>query len=288
MILFFLIYLSSVVSAKECFINIKNRIYFTDEKSAIDRLIEKSNCSRRVRKEFTDRLSSLTGLIHSKKLEKTLKKKFSSSRFVIKPKTIHIGKLSDILKEKINIPDNWNWSKVRIHRKGFLSLSSRESLDVSCNNCKTPGSKTLRASIKGKKKIYWISGDLKVKSKALFPRKSLGVGHKLSEELFVEKEVNSFNPERFFTEKKTLSFFKLNKSISSLKPLFNSDLVPLGLVQRNIPVQVIFKKNKLVLIGSALPLSRGGYGQIIKLKHPGTGRSMAGRIIGLNKVEVNR
>ena len=286
MIFFILIYLSSIISAKECFINTKNRIFFPDEKSSMNGLIEKSNCSRRLKKEFKEKLFSQKGLIHTKNIEKILKKRFSLNRFVIRPKTIHVGKLSDILKEKTNLPDNWNWSKVKIHRQGFLSLSSGGSLNVFCNNCKTPGFKTLKVSIK--KKDFWISGDLKVKSKALFSKKSLGAGHKLSEELFVEKEINSFNPERFFTEKKTLPFFKLNKLVTRLKPILNSDIVPLGLVKRNIPVQVVFKKNKLVVTGSALPLSQGGFGQIIKLKHPITGRSMAGRIIGLNKVEVDR
>ena len=102
----------------------------------------------------------------------------------------------------------------------------------------------------------------------------------------MKKEIETDKPEKLFTQKEIVHFYRPARPVNSLKPLRISDLRPLILIKRNTPVRVSWQRNRLTLSSMAVSKSLGKYGQIIKLQSPKTQKTFMGKVVGLNRVVI--
>ncbi|MCY4523672.1 MAG: hypothetical protein OXB84_02915, partial [Halobacteriovoraceae bacterium] len=175
-------------------------------------VIKKTNCPEKVKKKFRNILTNFSGKIKASYLAEVFRKDFMKYRIRIKPSIITVAKMERLLKEELNLADNWRWSNVKFNTgKRTLGLNNGDKLEINCANCKSTGRKNIKLSIlrpSGKKRNYWLRGELKVRIKALFAKHSLSANSNLSEDLFLEKIIDTDNPEKIFTAKKILHYHR--------------------------------------------------------------------------------
>ena len=281
--------------SQSCQIEAVRRIIYLSSSDTMaitpDDLIEKSNCPIAIEEKFFKILLSFKEGrdIKADHVEKLLKKNFLVS---LKPRTFHLQTLIQVIKDQISLPPSWNLSRIRFLgvKRNIISLSNGEDVKVKCQNCDRTGIKNIEVSIlkQGyKKRSFWLTADLKIKTKALISQKNLGpLNGSMNVHYFKEGFLDSFNPEKFFINRNILSFFKLNRPLNSGRPLLATDLTPLNLVQRGVPSRIIFKKNGLTLSGPGIPLTSGSYGNIIKLRNPKSKKIIVGKIVDFNKIMI--
>ena len=288
-LLFFLFTFTDLSAKTSCYLNVHPQILHTGFISA-GSIIKKSNCPGKVKEKFSSLLSKFNGKIKADYLKAVFKKDLMGYRLKINPSILNVSRMDRFLQEKTNLPANWKWRNIEFTGgRKVLALAYGEKIDVLCPNCENTGIKNISLSVfkkNGKKKVYWLKGDLKIKIKALFARHNLGLSSPLAKDLFFEKEIETDRPEKLFTNKDIIHFYRAGRSISSLKPLRISDLRPLILIRRNTPVRVSWYKKRLTLSSMAISQGSGRYGQIIKLQNPKTQKNLMGKVVGPNRVVI--
>lgn len=172
-----------------------------------------------------------------------------------------------------------------------LTGSQTSSLQVECNQCSGLGEKTLAIklydSLSGQYSSAWVRGKLQVKSNALKATKVLNLRSKsLSPRDFKEEEVFTSHPQRFFQDVSQIAFYKLTRNKNKGEALLQSDLTPLYLVRVGNPVSVNLNHKGVKLEAQAIASQSGHLGQTIRLKNAKTKKTIIGKVVDFNQVEV--
>jgi flagella basal body P-ring formation protein FlgA len=206
---------------------------------------------------------------------------------------IQISTLESFLNDRVEKNKDWRFIKT-----GFVGTNSatfiikeNQSINVNCSLCKNTGNKNikieLRDPISGEYKALWAKADLAAKTKALVCLENLNVNNQpLSPRQFKETVTYSTRPDQFFTSESQTIFYKLNKPKVKGEPIRFQDLTPVNLVKMGNPVTVILRNESLFLEGTAIPGQSGKLGERIRLKNTRTQKTIVGKVIDFNKVEV--
>lgn len=282
-------------SAKTCSIETFDKIVYlpTKKTSSNNKAIKKSDCPTSIQMKFTKQIFNSSGTLSSRVLNSN--EDFSRSGYTVKliPNKVLVVNLKDKLKRHFELGNKWSFGKLKLLNKHHLvGLNKNDSIDIDCEFCHTTGVKnislTVHNPIRNFSKTIWLNATVFISTKVLVPSRPISTSEpqlKPSDFSFVNLEV--IRPEKYFTNKEQLVFYKLNKSLEQGRGLMFTDISPVNLVSAGIPTKVILRNKTLVLESQGIPRQSGKFGEIIKLLNPKTKRTITGKVIGFNKVLVD-
>lgn len=248
---------------------------------------EISKCNEKNEKALKRFLNDFEGTLNQRSIfaETGLKVRLNNQTQIIE--------INSLLNERLKKEKEWRFTSGVFtgHTNGLLTVKETQSLNVSCNQCTHTGNKNIKVEIvdglNSRYQNHWVQAELAAKTTALFPKRSIPVNNQaLTPGDFETKTIYHSRPEQFFTEAKQLVFYKVNKPKSNGEPIQFQDLTPVNLVKMGQPATVILKNNGLRLETIAIPSQSGKLGQQVRLKNTRTQKTIIGKVINFNKVEV--
>lgn len=204
-----------------------------------------------------------------------------------------LAELNSFLNKRIEKDKEWRFisSNLTGQNDGIVKVSDEESLSLRCDQCSNTGTKNIKIEIynalKSRYRYLWAQTDLAAKTTALYPVRSLPVNNTaLTPSDFETKVVYHTRPEQFFTQANQLVFYKVNKPKSKGEPIKFQDLTPVNLVKMGQPTTVILRNGAIRLETTAISSQSGKLGQQIRLKNTKSKRTIIGKVVNFNKVEV--
>jgi flagella basal body P-ring formation protein FlgA len=286
----FLIFSLSLQAKETCFIETAHKIYRPEVTTGlgIKNIIKKSNCIIKVQQKFTNMVLSSKGSFNAS----TLRDSFGKYQVKITPSKIRVFTLNSKLKSYFNQSKNWHWRDLSsLNKKATFLLSSNEQLNFHCTGCRFTGEKRVQVDINnpilGKIKRHWLKGKIIVRTEALVATTAQTVNNRgILLDSFKLDFVDSIHPEKLFTNKNKLVFYKLNKPIQQGEALEFMDMAPVDLVKAGKAAKIIYDHESISLSGIAIPSKSGKIGDLIQLRHPKTKKIILGKVIDFNKVMV--
>ncbi len=276
------------LSVNACLIDGPQRIIKTSNATSSDlkNLITFKKC----KSDQVDHALSFINDLSGKITPRVLKTEFSEIKL---NKSITITKLDEILNQNTALPKDWRLVEARLAhgQKRAFSVSGEESLSFECLHCENTGKKNLKAiitnSITNNIRAVWFNATLAVKSKSLIATRNLSLNNQsLNPSDFKIITTYSENPSQLFTKRDQLLFYKLNKGKSKGEAITFNDITPINLVSVGRPVTILLNTKGLTLEGKATPHQSGKLGQVIRLKNNRTNKTIIGKVVDFNKVEV--
>lgn len=206
--------------------------------------------------------------------------------------TFKITHLNDFLKKHLKTDSSFTVEKSKfvMDRKNTFSLGRFNDVFVQCDQCSTMGKKTAKVTAintKGEKNSYWVKFHITSRIKTLVPLSTINVNNQtLSARQFQWRFISTTNPEKYYTDLKAIKFHKANQVLKRNAPLLKRSLSPARLVKVGQPAIVRMNSGTLRLKSKALPTTSGKLGDTISLRNTRTKRTLIGKVIGKNLVEV--
>ncbi len=288
-------YSSYLTNNNICTINSYSEVYFQKEisKKNLVKLIKHSNCSKKINTKFLNFLRKSHGVFSTKHLQKIYFPKSKDLKVTIRPEKIYLRSLNHLISNKLNLNGSYFLTNTKYRgEKRLILLTKNQNIELICSKCKTLGKKNVSLNIvdnlSGRSEKIWITTTIKTKIKAFvsninfnYPfRRELSAGE------FKEKYIETDSPENLFTNIDKIHFFKLTHAIKKNHPLRIHDLTPKRLVRAFSPVKIFLKSKTIQLSGIAIAKTSGHFGDIITLENKKSRRTLIGKIVGLNKVEI--
>lgn len=285
----------SFANAKSCNIHTFDKIVYLPTKniSKARGVIKKSDCPSLVQRKFIEQIFNSSGTLSSRALSTNEDLNKMGYKINLTPSKVHVSNLKDKLKRHFELGPKWSFGKLKLlNSKYFIGLNKSDSIDMDCEFCHTTGEKNISLniynSLKNFSKTLWLNSTVYISTSVLVPNRSVSPSEpQLVPTDFQFKYLNVTRPEKYFTNKNQLVFYKLNKPLAQGKGLQFSDLSPVNLVSAGIPTTIILKSKTLVLEGQGIPRQSGKFGEVIKLLNPKTKRTISGKVIDFNKVLVD-
>jgi flagella basal body P-ring formation protein FlgA len=252
--------------------------------------IKATDCPENVQSAYLNLIAESNGTLNQRLLSEALST-FGTQALLVQNK-IHISRIEDLLKAKIPGQKNFVWTDSRlITQDDAIALSSNENIELQCSQCLTPGEKSIKVVIKdpftNDSRMFLLSAKLQIRTQALVAKRAIAPNSgALNPSDFVMKEVLTTQPELFFSDRPRLAFFKSNKPLADGSALKSSDLSAIYLVQAGKSSNVSFKNQSFSLSASAIPMQSGHQGDVIQLRNPTTGKTISGRVVDFDKVEI--
>jgi len=295
-LLFFKVAYSSYLKTNNvCTINSYSKIYFQQEisKKNLSRLIKKSNCSKKINLAFLNLMRKSHGVFSTSHLQRIYFPQSKNFKVTIKPEKIHLRSLNHLISTELDSTGSYFPTNTKYRgKKRLILLTKSQSIELICSKCETLGRKNIILNItdnqlKRSEKI-WIKTTIKTKVKAFVSNInfSYSSGNKISAEQFKEKDIETDSPENIFSAIDKIHFFKLTHPIKKNHPLKIQDLTPKRLVRAFSPVKIFLKSKTIQLSGIAIAKTSGRFGESITLENKKSRRTLIGKVVGLNKVEI--
>jgi flagella basal body P-ring formation protein FlgA len=288
-------YSSYLKNNNVCTINSYSKIYFQQEisKKNLSRLIKKSNCSKKINIEFLNLMRKSHGIFSTNHLQRIYFPQSKNFKVTIRPKKIHLRSLNHLISNKINAHNHHFPTNTTFRgKKRLILLTKNQNIELICSKCETLGRKNIILNItdnqlKRSEKV-WIKTTIKTKVKAFVSNINFNYpfGNKISAEQFKEKDIETDSPENIFSNIDKIHFFKLTHPIKKNHPLRIQDLTPKRLVRAFSPVKIFLKSKNIQLSGMAIAKTSGHFGEVIILENKKNRRTLIGKVVGLNKVEI--
>lgn len=280
--------------AAECTINSFDKIIYIDGglPSNIKSIVKNTDCSKEITNKFIKGILGSNGTITERALN-TVYLEGVNEKVNLVPSKIQVSNIKTLLERQFKLEKDWSFEKIKfVNKKRVLGLSHNERAEFECDLCHTTGEKTISLKvinpIKNTSKTLWLQGMVFISTNVLVPNRPISPSEtSLSPSNFKIKRVNVMRPEKFFTNKSKLVFYKVNKPLTGERGLMFTDLTPINLVSAGIPAKVILKSGTLTLHGKGVPSQSGKFGEVIKLKNPKTNRIITGKVVDFNKVVVD-
>lgn len=294
-ILLSILFSTSAYSAEVCTIKTFKKIYYLPSASSPikGKIIKSSNCPSIVTKKFKEHIFYSSGTFTQRALNniESIKKTKMSVR--LSPKRVNIINLKDKLKDHFDLGAKWSFDNLKmLNKNNIFGLNQEDSLDIGCEFCHTTGKKNISLTIfnalSNYNKTHWVNATVFVSTKVLVSSRSISPSEpRLMPQDFVFKEINVTRPEKYFTNKSKLTFYKINKPLAQGSGLAFSYLSPINLVSAGIQTQVILRNKLLIVEGKGIPSQSGKFGETISLRNPKTKKAFSAKVIDFNKVLVD-
>lgn len=285
---FFFLFTIFSFSSFACEIQGPSRLIKSENASNLEikNLLTFSKCNQNQINASTKLIKDFSGVLRNKILRSEL-----SETSLIKP--INIQNLEELVNQRVSLPKDWKLIGIRYAHGnvGAFALNEGDSLSIECLHCSNTGKKNLKGLItnphQNTVKALWFNASLAVKTKSLIAKRNLTLNNKsLDPSDFKFITTFSENPSQLFTKREQLVFYKLNKGKSKGESISFNDITPVNLVSVGQPVTILLVNKGLVLEGKATPHQSGKLGQVIRLKNNRTNKTVIGKVVDFNKVEV--
>ena len=248
-------------------------------------IILNSNCPDDIKFNIAKTLLQFDGLVTGHYLNSVFQKEFKDYKINLVPSKVNVMALDMFLQDKLNLNKGLKVFNSKSVNGRALVTNNSNKIKVFCTDCQRAGDNQVKIVINNQN--YWITTTLKRKTKTLSFTKNKSVNNEsLQKDDFVVKYIYTTNPQKYYTNVKHLSFYKLNKEKNIYSVLLVRDLTAINLITAGRPAQIIFKHNNLKIFDTATPFTSGKLGQIITLKKQGNNKKIVGKIINYNKVLV--
>ena len=249
-------------------------------------LFTSNNCNKVQVAAFNDLVKDANGVLKSKFISRNTE----LNNVVLRPSNVFISSLSSMIKKELSLPDSFKVEiNSKIYNKNLLRLQKGEKLSFHCPKCSSPGSysiKITRTTTKGPI-TSWAKITILSPVKALVATKSLGVSfEELIPSNFKITTIYTTNSKELVTDKESILFSRLNRSINEGQPLYRSQISQVQLTKPGTPVQIDMTFKGLKMKSMATPLDSGFLGQTIRLRNTKNNKVFSGKVVGKNKVKV--
>lgn len=250
-----------------------------------------SNCPESVNRAFTELVLNGNGTLRAQQLVSLIEADHQKN-LTITPELIMVTHLPEKLKRHFSLASNYNFRELSFLDRSPLLLGEGEWLEFSCGNCTQTGEHNIQLTIRNNEsrntQTRYVKTKVMARTSALVASSNLRVSNEnASLRDFTIEEVETLRPENLFMDTSKLAFYRLNRPLNRGDQLQHHDLTPATLVQPGTTVQVILKSGNLSLKTTANPMRPGRFGESVQLRHPTTNKTITGKVIDFNKVEVN-
>lgn len=288
-ILLFLLFLF-FRDATACEIKSFSNIYVTEiSKLNLSDVVSGSTCSNEVNDSFLQALKGINGNIPAQSLRE--KMNLPNQTLTIFPEIISIRSVSDLLKEQLSVNAELFLTNVRIlNGKESISLSKDERIEISCENCSSPGTKSIQVKLINNKekmqiKNFWIGLDIMTNTKVLVLKDDIPHMSGISLIENIIEEVRPINgPELYFKKIDDLRFFELNRPLRKGTAIKLTDLRPRQLIKSGEKVKVIVRSNDLHITGTAIAKKNSYWGEQIEVYNLSNSKKIVGKVIDYNTI----
>lgn len=286
----FFLYLLSISKSFACEVSAPERLILTSKVSPHDfsKVLTYKSCETDIQIQLNKLLTDFRGMVNTKvvQTETGIKNIKLKNQFFIQS-------LIEYINRRHPLQENWRFIEANFValKNHILPLKKGQSLSFSCQTCNTPGIHNsyivLENPLKATGLREWLQVKIGIKVKALVSNHTISVDNKpLRENQFSNKEVYSFEPDQLFTNTVNLPYYKLNKALPQGSLVKFSDLSPINLVKLGMPVQIIFKQGNLSLHSTAKASQAGRLGDLIQLRNIKNNKTIIGKVINFNTVEI--
>ncbi len=272
--------ISSVTLA--CLVTPKHTYYsYKNSKFEADFL----KCNNKQKEMFYNFVSSSTGYFSVQKFSRYIPNKEIqiSSSFSVK-------NFEGYVIDKLDLPKEVNLKfKTKFLNSSFVSLNKNQKIEVECDSCHQAGLSNIKVTVTSgfKHKVTWVSANTLFLRKVIVARTNIPFSGSLDKSSFEYQNVYVEDPTKLLTDISALKYYKPNRSINKNDIITINDVTRMPLVQLGRPVKVTLKNKNLSISLDANPMEVGYLGNIIKLKNMKTNKIIIGKVIDINKVEVN-
>lgn len=285
LIFIFLITISNVIACE-----IKTYPLFllnSNSPLTIDNFIQNSDCSIDTRINFGHQLLNSRGHINLNILVDELNKSGNEKITSISPTRTSIEKIEDYLNNKLF--ENQE-KKIFIghisSNEDIIAINDHQELEVSCNSCKELGNVLIHLKTP-KINNYWVEGKIMTQAKVYKSLSNIDVDHMaLDKSLFQEALIYTETPESHFNNLDIISFYKANRPIRVGDLLLKANLSPMVLAKTGKPIKVKLKNSSITLVGRALSLESGTFGQTIRMQNTSSRKIIFGKVTNYNEAVI--
>lgn len=246
--------------------------------------IKKTNCNDEIITKFLKLITNGNGYIRSHLI---------GDDVVLSPSKVRVQQVNTLVQSQVFHRADWIWqNETRLHTDSIFAIDKNESINLSCTNCSSPGNKTLKITISNPisnaQKIYWTTGKVLIKSKALVANQNItDLSKPISPSMFNIQEVLTENPENFYTNQSQLVFYKLVRRLKEGESLLFTTMTPSRLVSPGEKTKVSLSEGLLKLEIMATAIQGGKLGDTISLRNTRSNKTIVGKIVDYNKVIID-
>jgi hypothetical protein len=286
-----LIFLTSLlysVYALACEVHLPHHLLILDESADVTQSFAHTGCSSDTVSEISSTLTSMEGKITSFQLSEMLTARGIEAN--IQPQRIEVNQVKNLLREQLLLPSGVQLksSKV-INGPSFVALSPGDRIEVTCSGCMFSSQQPININVNGfdgTGRTLTVLADFKKMVKAY---KIIGFTPAFSEikpDQLKEEYVESIPHTDLLTDLDKLHFFRTNKPLKAGQHLKHADLNPVNLVRAGLRTEVIIENSLVRLKTTGISRSNGTFGQLVEVFHPEKNKKYQGKVIDINKVQV--
>jgi len=201
----------------------------------------------------------------------------------IKPEKILILPIQSFLQSQLS--DDQQVLNIKTHSlNSNIATSNLEDVSFQCNHCDSANHAIARISHANKSQSFHIEmGRLK---KVLVSKNNIQSFAKLNINMFEQKMVSLKNNDTPFLNLDDLKYYRLAKALKAGKPLYQKNAIKNNIVQYGSHVTCFYQNKGILLKSQAISKANGQINDFISLMHPKTKKIFNGKVIGINKVQV--
>lgn len=275
----------------DCHINLFQNYIIFEPDNLSQNEIEKSNCPPEIDRFVINKLSSTIGRIDTRELSDMIYQEYRLNIKITPETSVNILSGIKLLNEKLNNDNLINADSKLISPQKNLTYDSNEQINIKCDQCNKPGTKTIELDIVNKRlntiRNYWISSRLL----------TMRYVYQLTEDLKSHQQnINSQNfirlkkavaDEHYFDDFENIHFYKMARTKSKGEVLKWSDVIPKKLIQSGQKIKIILKNSNLDISTVGVATRSGAYGEDIEVLNPKSQKKYTAKVVNYKTGEID-
>lgn len=288
--LFFLLLIFSVQAAIACDVTLPHQMIILGDDVNGKKNYQAQNCDEKTLDELHQIVTGLEGRIASFQLMEFMKAK--GHEIQIFPQSVLIQQFSTLIRDQLILPTGVQVKKTySVDMLGILVLPAGDKVQVSCSSCLFGNLQPLNVTIlgfDGTSRSMIVKADFKKMVKAFKLITPVASFSSLTDgNLFVEEYIESIPHTDLVTDRETLRFYKTNKPLRTGDILKFSDLNAINLVKAGLKTDVVLENQMIRIKTHGISRGNGTIGELVEVFHPQKNKKYLGKVVDLNKVQVD-
>ena len=250
--------------------------YIKVGKNISSNIIKNTNCNNNAINKLLSHLKSYQGIIPTEALE-------HFPQITIHSKKVMILNITSFLES--HLKDNQQITHLKTHSlNSGIGINRLSDLKFSCTGCNSSNLATATLDLQGQKQsFHFETGTLQ---KVLVSLRAIKPYEKLDSSMFQYKMMPLKNNLVSFSDVNELKYYQLAKSLKTGSPLLLKNAIKSNIIKYGSHVTCQYNNKGISLKSQAIAKSNGRINDFISLMHPKTKKTFNGKVIGINKVQV--
>ena len=287
---FSLFLIFSIHTAVACDVTLPHQMIVLGDDLEGKKNYQAQNCTEKVLDELHQLIIGLEGRVASFQLIELMSAK--GHEVQIFPQSVLIQQFSTLIRDQLMLPPGVQVKKTySVNMTGILALPAGDKVQVSCSSCLFGALQPLNVTIlgfDGTNRSMIVKADFKKMVKAFKLISPVASFSSLTEgNLFVEEYIESIPHTNLVTDRETLKFYKTNKPLRTGDILKFSDLNAINLVRAGLKTDVVLENQMIRIKTHGISRGNGTIGELVEVYHPQKNKKYLGKVVDLNKVQVD-